>query len=315
MLHSIAVTTDFSQFSRAAFATAADLARRFRARLWVLHVAEEVPIHTAWQVISEPETVATARHSQTEKRLEELARTVPAFADLSVRARVVAGGAAAVERFCRAEGIELVVVASHGHGGGCRFPIGGFAEKVLAAVSCAVLVERSDGRSPERTTGSFRPQRVLVPHDFSHASLEGVQRAVSWIEELGARGRLVFVVDETMPPQGYLAGTVDTVAAYIERLREEGLSRLRRLAEEESGSLELDAVARVGVPALEILEAAKEFESDLIVMPSRDLSTVERLTLGSVTERVLRGTNCSVLVLKAKTRTTALEAPRDLACL
>ncbi len=58
MFHSIAVTTDFSQFSRKPFGAAAELARRFNAQLHLVHVVREPELFTPWQVLAtEPEGV------------------------------------------------------------------------------------------------------------------------------------------------------------------------------------------------------------------------------------------------------------------
>jgi len=53
-----------------------------------------------------------------------------------------------------------------------------------------------------------------------------------------------------------------------------------------------------GVPETEILEHAKEWGADLIVVGSHDLSRLERFLVGSIAEQVVKHAPCSVLVLK-----------------
>ena len=53
-----------------------------------------------------------------------------------------------------------------------------------------------------------------------------------------------------------------------------------------------------GDPETAILEHAKEWGADLIVVGSHDRSRVERFLMGSVAESVVKHAPCSVLVLK-----------------
>jgi nucleotide-binding universal stress UspA family protein len=54
-----------------------------------------------------------------------------------------------------------------------------------------------------------------------------------------------------------------------------------------------------GKPHLEIIRYAKENSIDLIVMASHGLTGLEHVLFGSTAERVLRGSPCNVLVIKA----------------
>jgi hypothetical protein len=58
--------------------------------------------------------------------------------------------------------------------------------------------------------------------------------------------------------------------------------------------------ARIGKPAQEILALAAEVGADLIFIGSHGKTGVERLLLGSVSERVVREAGCPVLVARPK---------------
>ena len=58
-------------------------------------------------------------------------------------------------------------------------------------------------------------------------------------------------------------------------------------------------VVSAGRAADEILRAADEIKVDMIAMSSHGRSGLSRLAFGSVTDKVLRGSKCPVLVVKA----------------
>jgi nucleotide-binding universal stress UspA family protein len=62
-------------------------------------------------------------------------------------------------------------------------------------------------------------------------------------------------------------------------------------------SVKINSVVRFGKPVKEIVAAAKEEQSDLIVMASRG-SGLARLFAGSVTERVARHAPCPVISIQ-----------------
>jgi nucleotide-binding universal stress UspA family protein len=88
----------------------------------------------------------------------------------------------------------------------------------------------------------------------------------------------------------------------LEAERRGELDRALQQAAEQLG----DKVARTnrytptGDPAEEILVTAKDLDSDLIVMGARGLGGVERVLLGSVSEKVLHHARCPVLIVKAR---------------
>jgi nucleotide-binding universal stress UspA family protein len=59
-----------------------------------------------------------------------------------------------------------------------------------------------------------------------------------------------------------------------------------------------EGVIREGDPETAILEYARNWGADLIVVGSRDRSLLERLLLGSVSQTVVKHSPCSVLVIK-----------------
>ncbi|MGQ9586706.1 MAG: universal stress protein, partial [Anaerolineae bacterium] len=65
-----------------------------------------------------------------------------------------------------------------------------------------------------------------------------------------------------------------------------------------ASGVKAELLLRVGDPAQEIVQAAKEGGFDLIVVGHRGLSPVKAFLLGSVSERVVAHASCSTLVVR-----------------
>jgi nucleotide-binding universal stress UspA family protein len=82
---------------------------------------------------------------------------------------------------------------------------------------------------------------------------------------------------------------------YLEAEREEIRAGLARALAELPVGLPATADARVGDPAVELIAASHEL--DLIVCGSRGRGPLRAVLLGSVTERLLRGAACPVVIV------------------
>jgi len=83
---------------------------------------------------------------------------------------------------------------------------------------------------------------------------------------------------------------------------DEAAERQQRLDEAETflskAGIEVRAVAGVGDPADAIVDEAREWGADLIVVGTRGLGGGQRLVLGSVSTKVLHHAPCDVLVVR-----------------
>lgn len=131
---------DFSAGSRAALELAADLARRDRALLTVLHVTRSRWPGDQGLVVPGPEP--------EREEIEMLARWVADAERLaggtvsSVLLSAPAPGA--ILGFARDDATDLIVMATHGRTGIRRQVLGSVAEAVLRAAPCPVLVVRHE---------------------------------------------------------------------------------------------------------------------------------------------------------------------------
>jgi nucleotide-binding universal stress UspA family protein len=160
----------------------------------------------------------------------------------------------------------------------------------------------SKGRRPlrntrTRTKKAARKQirNVLVPIDFSKASLEGVEFALPLLKRFGAELHLVHVFEPDYP-----LGSMMTVPAMIPELEvgKRTHRQLRDVAAEYSVPLRRENIhLLIGQPFLEICDLARKLDIDIIVISTRGNTGLKHLVLGSTAERVVRYSPCPVLVV------------------
>ena len=134
---------------------------------------------------------------------------------------------------------------------------------------------------------------ILVPLDFSRASIQALKYTIPLAKEFEATIHLVHVQpsDELTAISnagGLMLNCADAIALMQDRLSE---------ALHKQGRFWPDNCHVVsGRPFEEICKLAREIEADLIVLPTRGLSRLKQVILGSTAERVVRYAPCPVLI-------------------
>ena len=134
---------------------------------------------------------------------------------------------------------------------------------------------------------------ILVPLDFSRASIQALKFAIPFGKEFGAVIHLVHVrptneLTATSNAGGLLLDYTDAIAFMQDRLSE-ALRRQGRFCPDNCHVVS-------GRPFEEICNLAREIKADLIVLPTRGLNRLQRVVLGSTAERVIRHAPCPVLI-------------------
>lgn len=142
----ILVPTDFSHLSDQAVGIAAALARESSGTVILLHVEEAPVAYGAGEMyygIAEPDTDALRKMLQ-EIRLPE---------GVAVERHLTAGEpAGAIVRFAEENGVDLVVMSTHGRTGLLRLLMGSVAEEVVRRARCLVLTLKPRSDQPAKKT-------------------------------------------------------------------------------------------------------------------------------------------------------------------
>jgi nucleotide-binding universal stress UspA family protein len=144
-----------------------------------------------------------------------------------------------------------------------------------------------------------RLRRILHATDFSRASRRAFSTAVGTAKRERARLVLLHVM---VPPSPFTGGELPPSYLELEaRARRDAERRLARcVAEAERAGVRVDARLVKGVPAEEIVRAARRETPDLIVIGTHGRTGLGRVLMGSVAERVLQRAPCPVMTVRGR---------------
>jgi universal stress protein A len=140
---------------------------------------------------------------------------------------------------------------------------------------------------------------ILVPLDFSDASVAALRYACGLADVFGASLHVLHATEDPYLPGGYLEFYPPPVT-HVEEVARDALQRLEAsLTAEEKRRYRAVMVHRVGAPARELLAYLRDHpEVDLVVMATHGRGGVARLMLGSVTDTLIRTAPCPVVTLR-----------------
>lgn len=301
MIRSILVPLDGSRFSESAIPLALELAGKSHAsvRLVMVHepVVALVPTgeHQVWTGLQDPEQrpnelaylaglAAKVDPHGTEPRYE--------LVEGEVRAALIDE----VERTVP----DLIVMATHGRGAFSRLWLGGVADYVVRHAAVPVMLIRPLNGVGRIATGSaFR--NTLVALDLSQAS-EAILKPVKAIARLNqGQLTLVNVVEPAGPMMSYPMPAYGDPAR-LESQRTEAQEHLDRLADRlrtEGFSVATRVVVGAGV-ATQLLELLEKGHFDLMALTTSGAGGLQRAIVGSVADKVIRGAEKPVLVVRPR---------------
>lgn len=148
--------------------------------------------------------------------------------------------------------------------------------------------------------------RIILAIDdspYSKAAIEAL-RARPWPS--GTIIRVLSAVQHFIPPSATLWYDAGGSLLEVKRqVRERAEALTSTVADSlASSGLTLEAVVREGDPRSVIVDEAKEWDADLIVMGSQGHTGIARWLLGSVAQSVLTHAPCSVEIVRQKPKET-----------
>jgi len=282
----ILIATDFSEVSQHALLHALAMAKRYDAKLTVVHVAppeaqtpipmEPVPVELDWQKRRGAESLARlegfeALHMYPHEMVLRQGNPWP-----EIRALI------------EQRGVDLIVLGTHGRGLIGTLLLGSVAEQVLRHATCPVLTV-----GPDVLTSLLDHERythVLFATDFSDGSMHALPYALSIAEEHEADFTLMHVLEQLEPlPMEY---SKELISEYRQRL-------WQMVPEDANLWCKPQVTVAIGTAPDEIVRTARDRQVDLIVMGVHSGGAVASHLPWTVVHAVVRRARCPVLTVRA----------------
>ena len=143
----------------------------------------------------------------------------------------------------------------------------------------------------------IRVKKILYPTDFSSYSNQAYFHALGLAEAYGASLTIVYVYTPGSERQGDPSAERRYWRNQLEQIRPT------------NANIPVSHVLLEGDAATEIVQYADEAGVDVIIIGTHGRTGVDRLVMGSVAEKVMRESTCSVLVVKLPRGSRSTERP------
>lgn len=307
MYRSLLVPLDGSTFGEHALPLALSIARRAGATVKLVQV--HVPFAQMFAEGVSPGIYETDTSVMELERayLDGVLKRLTTASSIQMTSSLLEGSGIAetLNDHAVASGVDLIVMTTHGRGPLSRFWLGGVADQLVRRATMPILLVRPH-ESAYDLTAELVLRHILVPLDGSVLAEQVLESAVALGRLMQADYTLVRIygplVDFGLGPLGY--ATVGGSEPLTEQMRAEANDYLNRVAErlQQQGHTVKTHVALGQHPANALLDAAKNLAADLIAVETHGRRGLSRLVLGSVADKVIRGSSIPVLVHHSPTK-------------
>ncbi|NTW06065.1 MAG: universal stress protein [Peptococcaceae bacterium] len=144
-------------------------------------------------------------------------------------------------------------------------------------------------------------KKILVPTDGSVMSDLAVEEALKMAKHLGAEVTVLNVTPDISPfligpYSGLPSKSLDSVVSEMGRNSKEIIEKVEKNYKDRYDNFNTKVLS--GDPAFAICNEAKEGGYDLIIMANRGLGEIKQFLMGSVSRRVVKHADCSVLIFR-----------------
>jgi nucleotide-binding universal stress UspA family protein len=297
---SLLVAYDFSEASRKALHHALQIARHYRAKLYLAYVVSSVGYEIAGPGSSQLASEASWREA---RQLETELLKTGALAGLSYEFIIREGNIWEQLNFIiREKDVDAVVVGTHGRSGLGKLVLGSVAELIFRQADCLVLTVGL--RSPEDSLvgkeDTVRP--FLLATDFGAASLRALPHAASFANHFCAKLVILHVFQPCPIPEGFHWSTCGDLVQMQRQAELAGRKQFEELIlPRVPADTKIEFIAKFGTVSDQVLQTCRALNAELLVLGlnhSEHIETASHLPWAVAHNVVCRAT-CPVLTVKA----------------
>lgn len=192
---------------------------------------------------------------------------------------------------------DIIVLGKHGHGFFETMLAGSETIKVLKGSHIPVLAIKDESK---KRKAEFK--KILVPIDLTEGSDSAVSYALKIAQITGATINVVYVLRLDMYAQELPASALEMVIEQAQQDLAQRVAKIKKAYERKrtaSKDIKISTEVIHGMSeAVTIANYAKNNNIDLIAIHTHGRTGITRFLLGSVTERVISSSKCSVLAMR-----------------
>jgi nucleotide-binding universal stress UspA family protein len=206
----------------------------------------------------------------------------------------------AIPDYAKQWSANLIMVGSHGHSVATRFLLGSVAQAVLHSAPCPIEIVRSSSASHR----ALEATKILLATDGSEFSAKAAAFIAGrpWPQQ--SQVKIVSVVQLLPADVPSLVSSIrspvpdlmDEITEQAQTRGEQAIADARKILS--TSNLAVLSEKPIGEARATILDEAKQWGADLIVLGSRGRHGLDRILMGSVAESVAAYAHCSVVVVR-----------------
>ena len=309
MYRSILVPLDGSPLSERALPLALAIARRAGAVLHLahVHIPPTMPMYSADLPLFDAD-LDERMIAQERAYLDTLAERLHTESDIRVDAALLDGAITdavtdLITGHALATEADLVIMTTHGRGGIARFWLGSVADELLRRLPMPVLLLRPDEHA-QAAADTALLQHILIPLDGSANAEAILKYALALGKLMQSDFTLLRVVEPVMvarhiPVDPSVRELDDELLDHLRVDAQVYLDRVAKRLEAQSLKVRVKVVVAPQA-AVAIVEEASHRDLDLIAMATHGRRGLNRLLVGSVADKVLRGTTAPLLLYRSQ---------------
>ena len=305
----ILVPLDGSKLAEKALPYAQDIAIKSGSEISLLNV--RLPAEDPYHPILKPylDKVANNLNRDIKNQMPKRKKHVEIYPLTVSGSEFVRHPAEGIVDYSLKEKIDLIIMASHGHSGIKHWALGGVSDRLLHMSNIPVLLIRAGGNS----SNTF--DRILAPLDGSELA-ECILKHVTKIAAVYNSSKIVFlrVVEpffHVVQGEGdggdhvYTEKEIHDIELKNKSSAKNYLEKVMDKVGPERSITKAEVLA--GNVAETIIDYSRNNDIGLVIMSTHGHSGMNRWTLGSITERVLRYSELPVLLVRAQECSLNLE--------
>jgi nucleotide-binding universal stress UspA family protein len=198
---------------------------------------------------------------------------------------------------------DLIVVGSHGTDMTKRFLLGSVSDRVLEYASCSVLiVKKKEGEESAEAIepGTNAPYKIMLAYDQSEVAQEVLDICSSLPLEEHSEINVVNVMPLITAYRQDIRQQINSIWLQKRAIMQQQLEKAVTSLKWATPNVRMQLREAKNVSD-EILTAAEEAGSDLIMFGCKDRGAIKNFLVGSITRRMARYAKCTVWAVRKKT--------------